>query len=110
MSVDSTRNAAVRPSGPAEPSPGAHAHVRDLCSRLVDELGSLHGDIEVVGTGVDIRAEFRGRTLCRLVPYRELVHIQVGDSPVWEGRIRNDRDYLEVVDMILRAFVRMASG
>jgi hypothetical protein len=44
------------------------------------------------------------------VPYRELVHIQVGDSPVWEARIRNERDYLEAVDMMLRAFVRMASG
>jgi hypothetical protein len=108
MSVDFTRGAPARPSGPEVPS--SHAHVRDLCARLVEDLGALHREVEVVGTGVDIRAEFRGRTLCRLVPYRELVHIQVGDSPVWEARIRNERDYLEAVDMMLRAFVRMASG
>jgi hypothetical protein len=109
MSVHFTREPGERPSRPAVPSPEAHAHVRNLCARLVDELASLHADIELMGTGVDIRAEFQGRTLCRLVPYRELVHIQVGDSPVWEARIRSERDYLDAVDMILRAFVRMTS-
>lgn len=87
----------------------SHAHVRESCARLVETVASLHRDVAVSGTGVDVRAEFRGRLLCRLVPYRELLHVQVGDDPTWETRVRTEGDYLEAIDVLVRTFRRMAS-
>jgi hypothetical protein len=72
----------------------------------VDELARLHGDVSLsVGT-VDIRAEAWGRQLCRIVPYRELIHVQVGEAPMWESRVRDEAAYLEAIDMILSTFLR----
>jgi hypothetical protein len=87
----------------------SHGYVRDACARLVEDIASLHGEITIAGTGVDIQAEFRGRLLCRLVPYRELLHVQVGEGPTWEARLRDESDYLSATDAIVRTFRRMAS-
>jgi hypothetical protein len=102
---------AAAASAPHRPISDAvsHAHVRDSCARLVEDVASLHREVTIAGTGVDIRAEFRGRLLCRVVPYRELLHVHVGDGPTWEARVRNESDYVSVVDAVVRAFRRMAS-
>ncbi len=84
----------------------ADAGVRELCLRLLKEVSGLHADVVVSADGVDIRAEVRGRSLCRIVPYRELFHVQVGASPMWESRVRDEAGYFEAVDMILRTFLR----
>lgn len=88
----------------------AVAGVRRLCQRLVEELSSLHRDVTVVTSDVDIQAEVRTargvRGLCRIVPYRELIHVQVGDRIMWESRVRDDAGYYQAVDMILRSFLR----
>jgi hypothetical protein len=69
-------------------------------------LAGLHSEVRVVETAAEIRAEFRGASLCRLVPYRELVHVQVGEHPTWETRLRSPGEYPDVVDRIVRAFLR----
>jgi hypothetical protein len=80
--------------------------VRDLFVRLLDGVGGLHRDVAVVASGVDVRMEVRGRTVCRLVPYRELIHVQVEGATSWESRIRDETGYLEVLDRLLTAFLR----
>jgi hypothetical protein len=79
--------------------------------RLVDDLrvalGSLHGDVRVVESSLDLRAEFRGTDICRVVPYREVLHIQVGQDPLWETRLRRTEEFPEVMDRIVRVFLRV---
>jgi hypothetical protein len=79
--------------------------------RLVDvlrtALGRLHGDVHVVESSLELRAEFRGANICRVVPYRDVLHIQVGQDPLWETRLRNTAEFPEVMDRIVRAFLRI---
>jgi len=88
----------------------ASANVRQLYHALLETLVSLHDGVALRHSAVDVRAEFRGRTFCRIVPYRELVHLQVGEAPVWEVRVRDEVEYLEAVDRILGVFTRLAAS
>ncbi len=82
--------------------------VRSMYARLVTALESLPG-LRVVEGRVDLRAEVGEQLLCRVVPYRELLHIRVGADPGWEVRVRDRSAYVEAVDRILREFCRIAS-
>lgn len=88
----------------------ADAGARERFVRLVTEVGRLHPGVDVTVTGVDVRAEFNGGTLCRIVPYRELIHVQVGEDPMWETRVRTDAGYLAALDRIVDAFLRAAAS
>jgi hypothetical protein len=68
-------------------------------------LARLHGDVRVVETEVELRAEFRGVIICRVVPYRELLHVQVGQNPTWETRLRSAGEFPDVMHRIVRAFL-----
>ena len=81
--------------------------LRQLYDRLIDALRGLHADVAVSESAVEARAEYDGRTLCRIVPYRELVHVQVGDPRVWEIRVRDTAGFHEVLDRILRTFLEL---
>jgi hypothetical protein len=78
-------------------------------ARLVDDvrtaLGRLHSEVRVAETSVDLQAEFRGVVFCRLAPYRELLHFQVGHDPVWETRLRTAAEFPPVMERIVRAFL-----
>ncbi len=87
----------------------ANVSVRGFYHELVDVLTHLHEDVEVLYSPVDIRAEYCGRTICRIVPYRELVHMQIGDDPVWEVRIRGEAGYLDAVDLIFDVFLELVA-
>lgn len=87
----------------------ANVSVRGFFHELVDILTHLHEDVEVQYSPVDIRAEYCGRTICRIVPYRELVHMQIGDDPVWEVRIRGEAGYLDAVDLIFDVFLDLVA-
>ena len=65
----------------------------------------LHGDIHVQATSVEIVFSFRDRLLCRLAPYRELFHVQVGGNPGWETRVRSETGFLDTVDRTLERFL-----
>lgn len=80
--------------------------VRELCRRLIDELECLHSAVSMTAGAVDVRVDAWGRQLCRIVPYRELIHVQVGDERTWETRVRDEDSYVEALDMILSAFLR----
>jgi hypothetical protein len=81
-----------------------------MYDRLVRFLHELHTDGCVSESGVELRAEMAGRLLCRVVPYRELLHIQVGDAPTWEVRVRDEAGFLDAVDRILNTFVRVLAA
>jgi hypothetical protein len=85
------------------------AAVRERFVQLVGDVMRLHQDVSVTLSGIDVRAEFSGRTLCRIVPYRELIHVQVGEDPVWETRMRSESGYAESVHRIVDEFLRAAA-
>jgi len=64
-------------------------------------------DIDVRVSAVELRAFYRDELLCRVVPYRELFHVLVGDHPVWETRVRNEETYLETTDRTLQRFLQI---
>jgi hypothetical protein len=85
------------------------ATVRGFYHKLLEIVGTLHDDVTLHHTEVDVRAEYEGCPICRLVPYRELIHLQIGDAPAWEIRIRDEQGFLEAVDRVLEKFVELAS-
>jgi hypothetical protein len=88
----------------------ANVAVRGYFHELIEILANLHEDVAVRWSPVDIRAEFAARTICRVVPYRELIHIHVGDAPAWEVRVRDEAGYLEAVDRILDVFLAFVAA
>jgi len=88
----------------------ANASVRAYFHELLSILSNLHDGVSIHRSPVDIRAEYAGRTICRVVPYRELIHLHIGDAPVWEVRIREEAGYLDAVDRILDVFLAIAAA
>jgi hypothetical protein len=84
--------------------------VRGFFHELLEILANLGESVEVIAGPVDIRAEVSGTTICRLVPYRELIHIHVGEEPVWEVRVRNETGYLDAIDSILDVYLEVTAA
>jgi hypothetical protein len=72
-------------------------------------VSGLHRDGVVAESGVDVRVELHGHPLCRLVPYRGLIHVQVGGATTWESRVRDEAGYLDALDRIVTAFLRVVA-
>ena len=94
---------------PSRPSLSDLVENHDL-GALVGELRTLlprlHSEVRVQETPYELSVQFRDMLLCRVVPYRELLHVQIGQDPVWETRLRSARDWPEVMDRIVRVFLR----
>jgi len=101
-------------AGPVEPLPGIELvklirnhEVRKLYIDLIGKLASAHPNIEAVVSPVEARYMVKGKCLCRVVPYRDLLHIQIGEEPCWEVRVRGGHDYPSALDRILRELLRL---
>ena len=81
--------------------------VRRLFGQFVETMLGLHEDIRSEGTDVELRILYREELLCRLVPYRELFHVQVGESPAWETRVRTPDAFADTVDRALQRFLNI---
>ena len=88
----------------------ANVTVRGFFFELLGILQDLHEDVVVQHGPVDIRAEYLDKCICRIVPYRELVHLHIGESPVWEVRIRDEAGYLDAVDRILDVYLSLVAA
>jgi hypothetical protein len=78
--------------------------LRDLYSRFLADIRELHDEILVESTRVEVRVFFRGRLLCRVVPYRELFHVQIGERDPWEIRVRDEATCVRTMDCVLGKF------
>jgi hypothetical protein len=83
--------------------------VRGYFYELVKIVSGLNADVDVQYGSVDIRVEYTGKCICRIVPYRELIHLHIGESPVWEVRVRDEAAYLEAVDRILDVYLAIVA-
>jgi hypothetical protein len=88
----------------------ANVTVRGFFCELVEILADLHERVEIQHGPVDIRAEYAGNCICRIVPYRELIHIQVGEAPAWEVRVRDEAAYLDAIDRILDTYLSIVAA
>lgn len=87
----------------------ADTHLRKLCMMVVDELRRLHPQVRFEATSVEVRFLLGDSFFCRLVPYRELLHFQVGYSPAWEVRVRDEKGCLEALDRCIEEYLRLIS-
>ncbi len=81
--------------------------VRQLFHRFVSQLGGVHHEVRVQATRVEVRFFFGDAFLCRLVPYRELFHVQIGDDPAWEARVRTFDGYAEAIDRAVQRYLEV---
>jgi hypothetical protein len=95
---------------PLESDPGdviANQRVREWYRRFLDAVCSVHDDVILRTTRAEVRVFWGDALLCRVVPYRELFHVQVGEGDVWEIRVRNEGGYLDTLDRVLERFLRV---
>jgi hypothetical protein len=83
----------------------ARPDVAGMVGELREAIVRLHSGVRVVESPLDLSAEFRGVTFCRITPYRELIHIQIGQDPMWEARLRTAGELPEVTARVVRAFL-----
>lgn len=79
--------------------------VRELFERFVDACSGLNESIESESSSVEVRFFYSGRFLCRVAPYRDLFHVQIGETPSWETRIRSEAGFLDAIDRTLQRFL-----
>jgi hypothetical protein len=97
----------ARSESPAESDPGdliADRTLRRLYDRFIGEIRGIHHDVTVRTAQLELRVYFQETLICRIVPYRELFHVQVGEKPVWETRVRDAADCVDIMDPILDRF------
>lgn len=88
----------------------ADPRIRRLFERYIEIVTQLHDDISMKVSSVEIRIFSGDIFLCRVVPYRELFHVQVGENPAWEIRVRGEGTFLDTVDKTLQRFLKIRSS
>jgi len=84
--------------------------VADLFRRYVSIVGELHPGVEARTSPVEARFFYNRALLCRVVPYRELFHVQIGETSAWETRVRNEAGFLDAVDRTVQRFLQIYAG
>jgi hypothetical protein len=84
--------------------------LRDLFVRFVAEVGSLDNRIRLDANDVEVRVLCDGRFVCRVAPYRELFHVQVGETVVWETRVREKGGFLAALDRTIQHYLEVRSA
>jgi len=100
----------IRLEPPRQPDPGdliADRKVRELYYGFLDAICGLHDEVEVRRMQLESRVYLGDTLLCRVAPYRELFHVQVGEKNPWEIRVRDAASCLDTLDRVLAEFLDM---
>ncbi|MEE9271351.1 MAG: hypothetical protein V3V49_13945 [Candidatus Krumholzibacteria bacterium] len=81
--------------------------VRQMFHRFVELLSGIDGRVRLQTSRVEVRFFLGDEFLCRLAPYRELFHVQIGDAPAWEARVRTHDGYAAAVDRVLQRYLEV---
>jgi hypothetical protein len=93
---------------PPEADPGdliADRKVRELYHRFLDAICGIHDEIKLRTMRLESRVYLGDILLCRVVPYRELFHVQVGAKNPWEIRVREAASCFDTLDGVLAEFL-----
>ncbi|UCH84138.1 MAG: hypothetical protein JSW50_00160 [Candidatus Latescibacterota bacterium] len=88
----------------------ANQRVKVLYDNFLDAVCGIHEEVNLSTTRVELRILFRNALLCRVVPYRDIIHVQVGDKNPWEIRIRNEESCVDTLDRVLARFFDIYSS
>ncbi len=78
---------------------------REMCSKV----SLLHADMKLDISSVEVRAYLWNSPVCRLVPYPELLHVQVGREPVWDLRLKDRKTYFRAIDRVLEEYLQIVA-
>lgn len=95
---------------PGQSNPGEiifDRRLKDHYERFLAQIGGIHDEVVFEATRVEVRVFFREALLCRIVPYRELFHVQIGEENPWEIRVRDEATCLRTLDRVLEAFFEL---
>jgi hypothetical protein len=81
-------------------------NVRELFERFVETVLDLHEDVGFQATGTEARFYCRNTLLFRVVPYRELFHVLIGEPAAWETRVRTHTAMADTLDRVLERFLQ----
>jgi hypothetical protein len=85
----------------------SNRELRELYRSFLDSIRRLHPDVQVEVNHMETWLRLDDTVLGRIVAYRELFHVQIGQDNVWEIRIRNRAACLETMDRILSRFLKI---
>lgn len=83
----------------------ADRELRALYDEFLEAVREMHDDVRVETGRMETRVFYREAPLCRVVPYRQLFHVQIGKENVWEARIRDRASFSETLDRVLTKFL-----
>ncbi|UCG53388.1 MAG: hypothetical protein JSW58_07500 [Candidatus Latescibacterota bacterium] len=98
----------VHLKSPPESDPGnliASRKVRKLYYRFLEAICGIHDEVQERTTRLESRVFFGDILLCRVVPYRDLFHVQVGGENPWEIRVRDAESCFDTLDHVLARFL-----
>ena len=81
--------------------------VKGLYESFVDAVCGMHADVRLETTRLEKRLFLRDTLLCRIAAYRELFHVQIGKTDVWEIRVRNRATCSDALDRVLTRFLEV---
>lgn len=81
--------------------PSLRREFADLITRTLD----LDDSMALEATNVEFRLTCGDAFVCRLAPYDELFHAQVGENPAWETRVRTPKGAREALDRIIQRYL-----
>lgn len=93
---------------PPDSDPGvliADPMVRELYYRFLTTVSDIDDEVRVEPARLDLKVFWKDSLLCRVAPYRELFHVQVGKDDLWETRVRSRRGCIEALDRVLARFL-----
>lgn len=100
------------PTAQRDGDPGdviAEPKLRALYDRFMTAIRRIHPGIVVRPARMESRIVYRDAVVCRVVPYRELFHVQVGGTPGWETRVRDADDCAETLHRVLNRWLDLYS-
>ena len=100
------------PTAQRDGDPGdviAEPELRALYDRFMTAIRRIHPDIDVRPGRLESRIVYRDAVVCRVAPYRELFHVQVGGTPGWETRVRDAGGCAETLHRVLTRWLDLYS-
>jgi len=93
---------------PGETDPGtiiADERIRELYCKFLDAICGFHDDVKLRTSRMETRVFFGDTFLCRVVAYRQLFHVVVGNERAWETRVRDPDGCADALDRVLSRFL-----
>ncbi|UCG50434.1 MAG: hypothetical protein JSW58_09470 [Candidatus Latescibacterota bacterium] len=83
----------------------ANQRVKELYYKFLGAVCGIHDEVILKTSQTESRILFRNTLLCRVVPYRDLFHVQIGEKDTWEIRVKDEACCVDTLDRVLARFL-----